>query len=144
MKRLQYGPGASIGKMLEKSWDYTIMIFDVLAKLLSKDVSPKQLAGPVGIVQMSGVVALSGLAPILEFMALIGINLAVLNLMPLIITDGGMLLFLLIEGIRRKPLPVKYQGIINQVAIALFIMLGVYVTFNDITRVPDMIRMFGK
>jgi regulator of sigma E protease len=144
MKRLQYGPGASIGKMLEKSWDYTIMIFDVLAKLLSKDVSPKQLAGPVGIVQMSGFVALGGLVPILEFMALIGINLAVLNLMPLIITDGGMLLFLLIEGIRRKPLPVKYQSIINQVAIALFIMLGVYVTFNDITRLPDMIRMFGK
>jgi regulator of sigma E protease len=144
MKRLQYGPRASFEKMLDKSWSYTTMIFDVLAKLVSNDVSPKQLAGPVGIVQMSGVVALSGLVPILEFMALIGINLAVLNLMPLIITDGGLLLFLLIEAVRRKPLPVKYQLLINRVAISLFIMLGVYVTFNDIARVPDMIRMFGK
>jgi regulator of sigma E protease len=144
MRQVRYGPFVSVEKMFSKSWDYTIMIFDVLAKLVSKEVSPKQLAGPVGIVQMSGVVALSGLAPILEFMALIGINLAVLNLMPLIITDGGMLLFLCIEAVRRKPLPVKYQALINRIAISFFILLAVYVTFNDVVRIPDMIRMFGK
>ena len=80
----------------------------------------------------------------MEFMALIGINLAVLNLLPLIITDGGMLLFLCIEAVRRKPLAVKYQVIINRVAISFFILLFVYVTFNDIARIPDMFRMFGK
>jgi regulator of sigma E protease len=83
-------------------------------------------------------------APILDFMALIGINLGVLNLMPLIITDGGLLLFLLIEAIRKKPLSVKYQSIINKVAIMFFVGLFLYVTFNDIGRVPDLIRMFGK
>ena len=144
MRQVRYGPAESIGKMVKKSWEYTVMIFDVLGKLISKQVSPKQLAGPVGIVQMSGVMALSGIVPIMEFMALIGINLAVLNLLPLIITDGGMLLFLCIEAVRRKPLPVKYQLIINRVAISFFILLFVYVTFNDIARVPDMIRMFGK
>ena len=97
MRKVRYGPLTSIDKMLKKSWDYTVMIFDVLGKLISKQVSTKQLAGPVGIVQMSGVMALSGIVPIMEFMALIGINLAVLNLLPLIITDGGMLLFLCIE-----------------------------------------------
>jgi regulator of sigma E protease len=144
MRQVRYGPATSVGKMFEKSWSYTTMIFDVLGKLLSNQVSTKQLAGPVGIVQMSGVMALSGLVPIMEFMALIGINLAVLNLMPLIITDGGMLLFLCIEAIRRRPLPVKYQLIINRIAISFFIALFVYVTFNDIVRIPDMIRMFGK
>jgi regulator of sigma E protease len=143
-RQVRYGPITAIDKMLRKSWDYTVMIFDVLGKLVSKQVSTKQLAGPVGIVQMSGVMALSGLVPIMEFMALIGINLAVLNLLPLIITDGGMLLFLCIEAVRRKPLPVKYQLIINRVAISFFIALFLYVTFNDIVRIPDMIRMFGK
>jgi regulator of sigma E protease len=143
-RKVRYGPVVSVKKMVERTWNYTTMIFDVLGKLLSKQVSPKQLAGPVGIVQMSGVVALSGIVPILDFMALIGINLAVLNLLPLLITDGGMLLFLCIEAVRRKPLPVKYQLIINRVAISFFIALFIYVTFNDIARVPDMIRMFGK
>jgi regulator of sigma E protease len=144
MNQVRHGPLASVDKMVKKSWDYTVMIFDVLGKLMSSEVSPKQLAGPIGIVQMSGVIALGGVVPILDFMALIGINLAVLNLMPLIITDGGMLLFLLVEAVRRKPLSVRYQVIINRVAISFFIMLFVYVTFNDIVRVPDLIRMFGK
>jgi regulator of sigma E protease len=144
MRKVRFGPVASVGKMLEKSWSYTTMIFDVLDKLISKQVSPKMLAGPVGIVQMSGVMALSGLTRILDFMAVIGINLAVLNLLPLIITDGGMLLFLCIEGIRRKPLAVRSQVFINRIAISFFILLALYVTFNDITRIPDLIRMFGK
>jgi regulator of sigma E protease len=144
MRQVRFGPGESVKKMVKKSWEYTVMIFDVLGKLISNEVSPKQLAGPVGIVQMSGVMALSGIVPIMEFMALIGINLAVLNLLPLIITDGGMLLFLCIEAIRGKPLPVKYQLIINRVAIFLFIALFMFVTMNDIRRVPDFIRMFGK
>jgi len=144
MTREKFGPVASVGKMAAKSWNYTTMIFEMLDKLISKEVSPKMLAGPVGIVQMSGVMALSGFTRILDFMALIGINLAVLNLLPLIITDGGMLLFLCIEAVRRKPLAVRYQVFINRIAISFFILLAVYVTFNDITRIPDMIRMFGK
>ncbi len=144
MRKVQYGPLESVVKMMDKTGEYTVMIFDVLSKLLSHEVSPKQLAGPVGIVQMSGVVALSGLVPILDFMALIGINLGVLNLMPLIITDGGLLLFLLIEFVRKKPLPVKYQSLINKIAILFFVSLFFYVTLNDIGRIPDLIRMFGK
>jgi regulator of sigma E protease len=144
MRKVRYGPMTSVGKMFERTWSYTTMIFDVLGKLISKQVSPKQLSGPVGIVQMSGVVALSGLVPIMEFMALIGINLGVLNLLPLLITDGGMLLFLCIEAVRRKPLSVKTQVLINRVAIFLFIALFAYVTMNDIVRIPDLIRMFGK
>jgi regulator of sigma E protease len=139
--KVRYGPVQSIGKMLGKSWEYTTMIYDVLAKLFSKQVSPKQLAGPIGIVQMTGLVALGGPVEVLNLMALIGINLAVLNLMPLIITDGGLLLFLLIEAVRRKPLPVKYQLLINRVAITFFILLFAYVTYNDMVRLPDLFKI---
>jgi len=131
-------------KGIEKSWEYTTMIFDVVAKLVSREVSAKQLAGPVGIIPMSGGMALQGLSPILDFMGLVGINLAVLNLMPLVITDGGMLLFLLFEAVRRRPLSIKTQMVFNKIAIAFFMLLFLYVTFNDIQRLPEYFRFFGK
>jgi len=143
-KKVRYSATAAIGKMLDKTKKYTVMIFEVIGKLCSRDVSPKQLAGPVGIVQMSGFIALNGIVSCLDFMALIGINLGVLNLMPLIITDGGLLLFLLIEAVRRKPLPVSWQAMINRIAISFFILLFLYVTFNDVSRIPELIRMTGK
>jgi regulator of sigma E protease len=138
---VKYSLTAAIPKALDKSWEYTTMIFDILGKLISNEVSPKQLAGPVGIIQMSGVVALGSFVALLNFMALIGINLGVLNLFPLIITDGGVLLFLLYESIRGKPLSLKAQAAFNRAAIIFFIMLFVYVTFNDIMRIPELLRM---
>jgi regulator of sigma E protease len=141
VKKVRYSASEAVSQTVSKSWEYTIMIFDVVAKLVSKQVSMQQLAGPVGIVQMSGVVAMGGLAAILDFMALIGINLAVINLLPLVITDGGLLLFLFIEFLRRKPLAVKYQAIVNRIAIAFFITLFIYVTFNDVARIPELFRL---
>jgi regulator of sigma E protease len=141
VEKKRYPPAQAVSRTLTKSWEYTIMIYDMVAKIVSKQVSPQQLAGPIGIVQMSGFVAMGGLSAILDFMALIGINLAVLNLLPLVITDGGLLLFLLIEAVRRKPLAVRHQMIVNRVAIAFFIALFVYVTFNDIARIPELFRL---
>jgi regulator of sigma E protease len=143
-KVVRYSPRRAVALCLEKSWDYTTMIFDVLGKLISREVSAKELSGPVGIIPASGIVALQGISPILNFMALISINLAVLNLFPLVITDGGVLLFLLIEAIRRRPLSLKTQIAITRYAIAFFILFFLYVTFNDINRMPQLFRMFGK
>jgi regulator of sigma E protease len=142
-EKTRYSPTGAVSLTVRKSWEYTVMIFDVIAKLISKQVSPQQLAGPVGIVQMSGVMAMGGPSAILDFMALIGINLAVLNVLPLVITDGGLLLFLLIETVRRKPLSIRRQLLINRIAIAFFISLFLYVTINDIARVPELLRL-GK
>lgn len=141
---VKYNVAHAYKKSVEKSWDYTTMIFDVVAKLLSREVSAKQLSGPIGIIPMSGGMALQGLSAILDFMGLIGINLAVLNLLPLVITDGGVLLFLLFEAVRRKPVSIKTQMIFNKIAIAFFLFLFLYVTLNDIQRMPDYIRIFGR
>ena len=141
---VQYGMIEAIPKALEKSWEYTTLIFDMLSKLAKRKVSPKQLAGPVGIIQMSGAAALGSITFLLNFMALIGINLAVINLFPLIITDGGVLFFLIIESIRRKPLSLKTQLLLNKIAIAFFIALFIFVTFNDIMRLPKMFQLLGK
>jgi regulator of sigma E protease len=142
--KAHYPPVKAIKLCLAKTWDFTTMIFQVLGKLISREVSAKELAGPVGIIPASGIIALQGLGPILNFMALISINLAVLNLFPLVITDGGVLLFLLLEAIRRRPLSIKTQLAITRFAIAFFIVFFLYVTLNDITRMPMLFRMFGK
>jgi regulator of sigma E protease len=130
-----------VPKALEKSWEYTTMIFRILPKIFSLR---KQLAGPVGIMHMSGRMALISIVGLLNLMALIGINLGVLNLFPLIITDGGVLFFLMIESVRRKPLSLKTQLLLNRMAIAFFITLFLLVTFNDIERILRLFNIFSK
>jgi regulator of sigma E protease len=120
VRRVRYAPGAAFQKGLEKSWEYTTMIFDVIGKMASRKVSANNLSGPLGIIPVSGFLALQGISQILNFMALIGINLAVLNLLPLVITDGGLLLFLLIEAIRRKPLQVKRRWLLTRLPLHFF------------------------
>jgi len=143
-RTIRYSPVIAVNKAVEKSWEYTTMIFDVIGKLISREVSANQLSGPIGIIPASGFMLFQGLSPLLNFMALIGINLAVLNLMPLVITDGGLLFFLLLEAIRRKPLSVKSQLFINKIAVAFFLLLFLFVTFNDFKRLPEYFRIFGK
>ncbi len=127
-----------------KCGEYAAMIFVILKKLVFREVSARQLQGPIGIVQMSGAMASAGLVAILNFMALIGVNLAVLNLLPLVITDGGMIVFLIIEAIRGKPLSARAHSIINRIFIFLFIALFLYVSINDIKRAPDLFRTLSK
>jgi len=143
MRMIRYSPVPAFGRCLNRTWSFTTMIFDVFGKLISRQVSTTELSGPVGIIPASGAIALQGLSPILNFMALISINLGVLNLFPLVITDGGLLLFLLIEVIRRKPLAIDTQIRINQIAIAFFIAFFFYVSLNDIHRLPEIFRIFG-
>jgi regulator of sigma E protease len=144
MRTVSYTPGEAVHKALDKGWKFTTMIFDVLGKLLSRRVSAKNLSGPIGIIPASGFMMLQGVSPTLKFMALIGINLAVLNLLPLIITDGGLIFFMLIEVIRKKPLSLKTQLLINRFAIAFFLALFLYISFHDVQRLPQYFRLFGK
>ncbi len=137
----RFGLFEAVPRAFGRSVDIVLLVYNTVRQLFTQRIPPDQLAGPLGIVQMSGGVAFMGVVPILRFMALIGINLALLNLLPLVITDGGLLLFMGIEAVRGKPLPLKYQLIINRIAIAFFIVLFVYVTFNDILRIPKLFNM---
>jgi regulator of sigma E protease len=143
-RTVRFGPFQAVSRSLGKAWDFTTMIFDVLGKLVTRKVSTTELSGPIGIIPASGFIALQGISPMLNFMALISINLAVLNLFPLIITDGGLLLFLLLEAIRRRPLSLKTQSAINRFAIAFFILFFVYVSMNDFHKLPELFKLFGR
>lgn len=94
----------------------------------------KDLAGPIGTTAAVGQAAAAGLQDLLYVAALIAVNLGVVNLLPLPALDGGRLLFLLIEAVRRKPLNRKYEGYVNFAGFALLMALMVIVSFNDIMR----------
>ena len=113
------------------------LTFVVLGKLIVGAISPKTLAGPIGIAQMSGEVAKAGPLAFLYFLALLSINLGILNLLPIPILDGGHLLFFSIEAIMGKPLSIRKREVAQQVGLFLLIALMVFVFYNDIYRLFD-------
>jgi regulator of sigma E protease len=104
-------------------------------KLITGKESIKSLAGPVSIAKMAGESARSGIETLTVFLALISLNIGILNLFPVPVLDGGHLVFLAIEGIIRKELPVKAKLIIQQIGMVLILGLMVFVIYNDILRV---------
>lgn len=113
------------------------LILTTLSGLIRGRVSPRELGGPLLIGQISGQVAAQGLIPLLSFMALFSVNLAILNLLPIPVLDGGQLVFLLIEGVRGKPMPLELRLRFSQ--FGLVILLGIMV----LALTNDLLRVFG-
>jgi len=111
-------------------------IFQTLDLLFNdKNVSVKDLSGPVGIYDMTKTFAMAGFISLLSWVAFISANIGFVNLLPLPALDGGRLLFLGIEGIVRKPINRKVEGYIHTVGFLLFMILFLFITFNDILRI---------
>jgi len=110
------------------------IIFVTLWQLICGSLSYKLLAGPIGIVQMSGEQAQLGLIYLLGFIAMLSVNLGVINLLPLPVLDGGHVIFLTIEKLRKKAMSVKTQTAIQWIGISIIICLIIFITHNDIRR----------
>ncbi len=126
----------ALRQSLSKNWESGTMVLRTLSGIATGKIKMKALSGPIGIVQMIAGSLRQSVQKFLEFMALLNTNLAVLNILPLAITDGGLVLFLLLEAVRRKPLSLGTQSIINRVGISFFLVLFLFVTFQDIIRIP--------
>ncbi|HLC15121.1 MAG TPA: site-2 protease family protein [Thermodesulfovibrionia bacterium] len=113
-------------------WSYFIL--ESIYKLFTLEISSKNIGGPIAIVEQTSKAASSGLLPYLIFMAIISINLGILNLLPIPLLDGSHILFFCIEGIRKKPLSLKMQLIFQKIGIVLLASLMLLATYNDITR----------
>ncbi len=130
----QYGFLDSLRLGFDKTIEYIDLTFVTLKKLLTLNLSIKTLGGPVMIAQMSGKAAAAGLSSFLSLLAMISISLGILNLLPIPILDGGLLLFLAIEAIRKKPLSQKVMAVSQNIGAAVLISLIVVVSYNDIMR----------
>lgn len=105
-----------------------------VGKLVSGQVSAKLIGGPLFIAQQSGKEARKGASSLFFFMAVLSVNLAILNVLPIPMLDGGHLLFLTIEKLRGSPLSMKTKGIAQQIGIVMLFSLILFVTYNDILR----------
>lgn len=109
-------------------------IFKILGNLFTGEVPVKSLSGPVGIYSLVDSVKSQGVNTLLYLTAYLSINVAIINLIPIPVFDGGRVLILLIEKITRKKSSENLEAILNYVGFALMILLMLYVTFNDIIR----------
>ena len=125
---------------LVQTWRLVDLTWQSFVKLAQRVVPADQVGGPIMIAQMVGQQAEQGLVGVLGLAALISINLAILNLLPVPVLDGGQMLFCLIEMIFRRPVPQKIQEWGMRVGMALLLSLMIFATFNDVTRIintPD-------
>jgi regulator of sigma E protease len=112
----------------------TTGLFGLISQSVKGTADFSQVAGPVGIVGMVGDAASFGIVALLTFTAMISLNLAVINMLPIPALDGGRLLFVMIEAITRKPINPVWSGRVNLVGFALLMILMIVVTYNDILR----------
>ncbi len=117
-----------------ETWRWTVFTLDVLKGLLTGGVSARSVGGPILIGQLSGRVARAGFEPLLAFMALLSINLAILNLLPIPVLDGGQLVFLGVEAVRGRALSIEQRIRFSQVGMVVLMALIVLVMANDILR----------
>ncbi|EJK2114896.1 RIP metalloprotease RseP [Vibrio navarrensis] len=131
---LQFGVFESFGKAVEKTGQVIDLTVSMLKKLITGDVGLNNLSGPISIAKGAGATADYGLVYFLGFLALISVNLGIINLVPLPMLDGGHLLFFAIEAVIRRPVPEKVQEMGYRIGAAVIFSLMALALFNDFTR----------
>ncbi|MEZ8823432.1 sigma E protease regulator RseP [Vibrio amylolyticus] len=131
---LQYGVIDSIGKSIEKTGQVISLTATMLKKLVVGDVGLNNLSGPISIAKGAGTTADYGLVYFLGFLALISINLGIINLVPLPMLDGGHLLFFAVEAVIRRPVPEKVQETGYRIGGAIILSVMAIAIFNDFSR----------
>jgi regulator of sigma E protease len=117
-----------------RTWEISVLTIVSIIKLVQRIIPADTIGGPILIFQMAGQQAAQGPLSFFVFMAIISINLGVLNLLPIPVLDGGHILFLGIEAVRRKPVNEKFIMVAQRVGLALLITLMVFAFYNDIMR----------
>ena len=126
---------------IEQNYEWSGLIFQTLGGLFTGDTPTSQLVGPVGIMQMSGSAASIGWIPLFTLMAMISINLGILNLLPIPILDGGHIFVMGLEGIARRDFSVQLKERIMLAGFVVILTLMVTVIYNDLTRVAWIERL---
>jgi regulator of sigma E protease len=131
-KYLSLGGACSLS--ITRSWEIFWLTLKVFYQLITREVSPKALGGPIAIFKLSGESARWGFEFLLNLLVIISINLGIINLFPIPALDGGHIFMTVIEGIRKKNFSKETRIIIQQIGFAIILLLIIFVTFNDITR----------
>ncbi len=138
-----FDPGLieAFGYSLQRNYEWSGLIFQTLVGLFTAETSPRQLVGPVGIAQLSGGAAQVGLVALLSLMAMISLNLGILNLLPIPVLDGGHIAILALEGVSRRDFSARVKERMLLFGFVALMMLMVTVIYNDLTRVAWIERL---
>jgi regulator of sigma E protease len=139
----KFGPAGAVAEAARWSWDMTTQTFDVIGRLVTARISPKTMMGPLGIAQASGDAARGGAASLLFLVAVISLQVGILNLFPLAPLDGGHLAILAVEGVARRDMSPLIKGwIMNAGAAVIFLLIGL-VLYSDISKMPFVQRLLN-
>jgi len=130
----QEGIGGALTLAVSRTWELSVLTLMFIVKLIQNIIPADTIGGPIMIFQMAGQQASQGAMNYFTFMAIISINLGVLNVLPIPMLDGGHLLFIGVEFVRRKPLSDKVMLVAQRVGLAALVALMVFALYNDILR----------
>ncbi len=131
----ELGPVEAIPNAIRDTWSQTMFTVRMLGRMVTGDVSVKNISGPINIAQFAGDSAQRGMRYFLGFLAMISISLGVLNLLPVPVLDGGQIVYQTIEGLKGSPLSERAQIIGQQFGILALILLMSFAFYNDIARI---------
>jgi len=147
IESVRYGFFESFSKGFKKLIDLTALTYKAIWSIITGRLSVKEsMTGPIGIFMIAGKAAQLGAIYLFHLMAMLSASLAIFNLLPLPVLDGGHILFLLIEKLRGKPLTAKTQEMVANAGVALLILLTVFIFYTDMDRfgIFDHIGKFFK
>ncbi len=124
----------SISEAAWQTWDISRMVVVSVGKIISGSLSPKTLGGPIMIAQLAGDQARAGVSNLIFLIALLSVNLGILNLLPIPVLDGGHLFFFVIEAISRRPVKVRMREVAQQIGVVILVLLMIFIFYNDIVR----------
>jgi regulator of sigma E protease len=128
------GPVDAIVLGAAKTWDMSSLTVQMLWRIVTGQVSAKNISGPISIAEFAGISAYLGLTAFISFLAIISVSLGVLNLMPVPLLDGGQVVYQMVEAVKGSPLSERAQLFGQQVGIALLVVLMSLAFYNDISR----------
>lgn len=120
---------------LKETWRWTWFTIDIVGNMLAGKADPKNIGGPIAIADMAGKAAEAGILQFMALMAILSVNLGVLNLLPIPVLDGGHMVFFIIEALKGEPLSVVFREKLQWAGLALLVTLMVFVMYNDILRI---------
>ncbi|MFH2138288.1 MAG: RIP metalloprotease RseP [Candidatus Omnitrophota bacterium] len=132
---VRFGPGESVLRGAGQVWTVTQVTYKVLFRVITGKMSARaSLTGPIGIFKITGEAAKMGFTYLLQMMALLSVSLAIINLFPIPVLDGGHLVFMIVEKIKGKPVSVKSQEIASRIGFSLLIALMMFTFYNDLMQ----------
>lgn len=126
--------GGAVSRSIDRNVEYGTLIFQVLGKLVTRETSMKSVDGPIMIMKATSDFYELGFGPLLSLMAMISLNLGLINLLPIPILDGGVMLLLAVESIMRQDLSLAFKERIIQVSFVFLLTLMVFVLYNDVVK----------